>query len=557
MIFAHKQLLWLLLVFPPAMVAFFWWSWRKRQELLTQFIETRLLPGLLAGVSPTRRKIRWACLVLATVFIIIALARPQWGFTLQEVKQRGLDIVVAIDTSKSMLAEDIAPNRLQRAKLAALDLMQQAKSDRLGLVTFAGSAFLQCPLTFDDAAFRQSVEMLDVNTIPQGGTALADAIDTALTAFKEEDNFKTLVLFTDGEDQDSGALEAAQRAAKAGLRIYTIGIGSAEGELLRIKDNKGRTDYIRDDAGNVVKSRLNENLLREIAGATEGGFYLPLRGAKAIDALYTELAKLPKSEHQEKSVKQYTERYHWPLALSIALLAFEMLFPERKRESAVRRSSVGETTRASEAVALLLLLALPLGLKASPSSAMRDYKAGKFAHALKQYEELIEKNPADLRLQFNAGAAAYRATNYDAAVQHFSRALSATDLRLQQAAYFNLGNTQFRLGQNAKDLDAMQHAWEAAVKSFQAAVTLDKNDKDAAYNLELAKRGVEMIVQLREAVRMAKQAADENVRQRNYHRALEIMQSLDEQNPFAKPFQDFTKKLKDVDEIETPHQPQP
>ena len=128
--------------------------------------------------------------MLAVACLILALARPQWGFAWEEVKQRGLDIVVAIDTSKSMLAEDIAPNRLARAKLAALDLMQQAKSDRLGLVAFAGNAFLQCPLTIDDAAFRQSVEALDVNTIPQGGTAIAEAIETALTAFKEGDNHK-------------------------------------------------------------------------------------------------------------------------------------------------------------------------------------------------------------------------------------------------------------------------------------------------------------------------------------------------------------------------------
>lgn len=141
MSFANPHLLWLLLVFPPALITFFWWSWRKRQELAQQFIQARLLPGLISGVSPRRRKLRTAAIVLAVVCVILALARPQWGFTWEEVKQRGLDIVVAIDTSKSMLAEDIAPNRLARAKLAALDLMQQAKSDRLGLVAFAGSAF--------------------------------------------------------------------------------------------------------------------------------------------------------------------------------------------------------------------------------------------------------------------------------------------------------------------------------------------------------------------------------------------------------------------------------
>src|SRR5207244_138924 len=177
------------------------------------------------GISAARQKIAWAGLLLAVACLILALARPQWGFDWEETKQRGLDIVVAIDTSKSMLAEDIAPNRLARAKLAALDLMQQARSDRLGLVAFAGSAFLQCPLTVDDAAFRQSVEALDVNTIPQGGTAIAEAIETALTAFKEGDNYKTLVLITDGEDHDSGALEAAKKAADGGLKIFTIGIG--------------------------------------------------------------------------------------------------------------------------------------------------------------------------------------------------------------------------------------------------------------------------------------------------------------------------------------------
>ncbi len=335
---ANPQLLWLLLVFPPAMVAFFWWAGRKRQELMKSFIQARLLPGLISGVSPARRKIGQTCLVLAVVCAILALARPQWGFTWQEVKQRGVDVVVAIDTSKSMLAQDIAPNRLTRAKLAALDLMQVARSDRLGLVAFAGRAFLQCPLTIDDAAFRQSVEALDVNIIPQGGTALADAIDAALTAFKEGDNHKVLVLMTDGEDHDSGAVEAAKKAAAAGLRIYTIGIGTGEGELLRIRDAQGHDDYIRDEQGNVVKSHLNEGLLQEIA-TVGGGFYLRLSGGRTIDTLYeapTGLASLPKEEHQEKLVKQYHERFQWPLSAALLFLIIEVLLPERKRKPEAR-----------------------------------------------------------------------------------------------------------------------------------------------------------------------------------------------------------------------------
>jgi Ca-activated chloride channel family protein len=331
--FASSQVLWLLLVFPPALIFLFWWSCRKRQALMAQFIQARLLPGLLSGVSPLRQKFRFGCLAGAVVCLILALARPQWGFSWEEVKQRGLDIVVAVDTSKSMLAQDIAPNRLARAKLAALELMSQAKSDRLGLVAFAGDAFLQCPLTIDDTAFSQSVGALDVNTIPQGGTALAAAIETAMTAFKEGDNHKVLVLMTDGEDHDSGALEAAQKAAQAGLQIFTIGIGTAGGELLRVQDANGGGDYIRDDQGNVVKSHLNETLLQQIAGATDKGFYLPLRGATTIDTLFEKgLAPLPKSESNQTRVKRPLERFQWPLGLAMVLLVTEILFPERKRE---------------------------------------------------------------------------------------------------------------------------------------------------------------------------------------------------------------------------------
>ena len=324
--------MWLLLVIPPALALFFWWGERVRQKLLTKFVEARLLASLTVGLSPTRRKFRYALVTLAVAFLIVTIARPQYGYDKEEVRQSGLDIVVAVDTSKSMLATDIAPNRLARAKLAALELMQTAKADRLGLVAFAGDAFLECPLTIDDTAFQQSVQTLDVNAIPQGGTAIAAAINTALTALKETDHYKALVLMTDGEDNDSeaGALEAAQDAAKAGLKIFTIGIGSAEGTLVTIAGAGGNTDYIRDEKGQVVKTKLNEALLQQIASTT-GGFYLPLRGANTMGTLYERgLAPLPKSEGVEKLVRRYHEQFHWPLAIAMLLLLAEMFFPERR-----------------------------------------------------------------------------------------------------------------------------------------------------------------------------------------------------------------------------------
>jgi Ca-activated chloride channel family protein len=434
--------------------------------------------------------------VLAVVCLILALARPQWGFDWEEMKQRGLDIVVAIDTSKSMLAEDIAPNRLARAKLAALELMQRARSDRLGLVAFAGSAFLQCPLTIDDAAFRQSVDALNVNIIPQGGTAIAEAIETALTAFKEEDNYKVLVLFTDGEDHDSGALEAAEKAAKAGMRIFTIGIGTAEGELLRIKDAQGGSDYIRDEQGNVVKSHLNELLLQKIAGATEGGFYLPLRGAKAIDTLYDQgLAKLPKSQHQEKLVRRYHEQYHWFLAVAIVLLLVEMLFPERKREPNAKAVALAPAAIREAVTLLLLLLLSPTALRGSPASALREYDAGKYEQALKEYEQLLKRKSDDPRLHFNAGASAYQNKQFEEAAKQFNATLASPDLKLQGAAYYNEGNALYKLGEQNLDSKKRTEAWEKALADYQSTAKLNPQDADAKFNYEFVKRKLEELKQ--------------------------------------------------------------
>jgi Ca-activated chloride channel homolog len=498
--FANPHILWFLLVIPPAMIAFFLWSSRVRQRLMMQFIQARLLPGLTVGISPTRQKIRLTCLVVAVVCFIFALARPQLGFDWEEVKQRGLDVIVAIDTSKSMLAEDIAPNRLKRAKLAALDLMQQAKSDRLALIAFAGGAFLQCPLTIDDSAFRQSVDTLDVNVIPQGGTAIAEAIDTATASFREGDNHKALVLFTDGEDQDSGAVEAAKRAGEAGIHIYTIGIGSTEGELLRITDAKGRTDYVRDDQGNVVKSHLNESLLREIAGATPGGFYLPLRGAKTMETLYEKgIGTLPKSETSEKLVRRYHERYHWPLAAGMLFLLIEILFPERKRERTRATASASAKAGLREAVAVLALLVAASSAWGSPAGALREYKDGKYDNALKDYQKALEKKKDDPRLHFNAGAAAYKSKNFEEAAKQFDESLNSPDLKMLQQSYYNRGNARYYLGESNPDPSKKTETWEEAVKDFDSAMKLSKQldtpDADAKFNYEFVKKKLEELKQ--------------------------------------------------------------
>lgn len=552
--FEHPHLLWLLLLAVPALTVFFWWAWRTKRRLISRFVQSRLLANLTVGVSARRQKARMVLLVISIALLIVVLARPQWGFSWEEAKQRGLDIVVAIDTSRSMLAEDVTPNRLTRARLAALDLKKLARTDRVGLVAFAGTAFLQCPLSFDEEAFRQSLNALDVNIIPQGGSVLAEAIQTAQAAFKEKnDNHKILVLFTDGEDHDGTAVDAAKAAAKEGMRIFTIGVGTANGELLRITDGKGRSDFIRDAQGNVVKSRLDEKLLRQVAEAVDG-FYMLLSGANTIELLYERgLAPLPKTELSSRRIKRFHERYQWLLGLTIVLLLLEMFLPERKR---VQRSEamLAATTNAElrKAVALLLLLlAIPALAGQSPSQALKRYQAGDYTLARLDYEQLLQRKPNDLRLHFNVGAAAYQAQDFELALAHFTAVLTTQDLSLQQRAYYNRGNALFRLGEDVSDSDRKQELWKEAISSFQSALKLNPQDADAQCNLAVVKQRLERFLWELEQ----QKAANEAVTRRQYQRAHDIM--LEQLKTASRKEQasdkaQYVKRLEDIIQIDTP-----
>lgn len=490
---AAPQLLWMLPAIVVPLIFFYWWAWRKRQQLITQFISARLLGHLKIGVSPTRQKARMALLVLAVIFLILALARPQWGVTREEGRQRGLDILVAIDTSNSMLAEDVSPNRLARAKLAALDLARKAQSDRLGLIAFSGAAFLECPLTLDDAAFASSVQALDTKTISEGGTAIAEAIEEARKAFKDEpENCKVLVLFTDGEDHEQDPVAAAQAAAKEGMVIFTVGIGTAEGEFLRVKDELGRVSNILDEDGKPVKSHLDEDLLQQIALATTRGSYLRLTGAGTMDILYDRgIEPLPKTDRATKSFQNFHERYHWPLAIAMLLLLCEMFLPDRKRKRASRQAQAASPVAAAETVAVLVFLMLPWAASGSPSSALREYNSGRYEESFKDYDNLLRGNNNDPRLKFNAGAAAYQNRQLDDAVRLFKDALGSQDLNLQHRAYYNLGNALYRRGQDLPDLKKKQESWESAITQYESALKLNPQDADAKYNLEFVKQQLE------------------------------------------------------------------
>ncbi len=495
MTFANPQILWLMPAALPLLVWFLWVTWRRKQRLVAQFVQSRLLAQLTVGVSRGRQKLRLALLVFAVGGLWLALAGPRWGFDWEEARQRGLDVVIAVDTSRSMLAQDMAPDRLTRAKLAALDLLRLLATDRLGLVAFAGTAFLQCPLTLDDGAFRQSVDLLQVGVIPQGGTALTEAMRVARSAFKDElENEKVLVLFSDGEDHDSGALAAAEEAARAGLRIYTVGVGTEGGELLRQRDEQtGQWEFIKDEEGNAVKSRLNEGLLQQIATAGRG-FYVPLRGAGAVEALYRDgLATLKKSETASRFVKRFHERYYWPLGLAVVLLVLELFVPDQRRVERTEGMRAAGNSGWQRAVAVVAALVWGGGVGAWADTALEKYSNRQYEAAWQEYAARHEKNPRDGRLAYNAGAAAYRAGRFDQAVKHWEAALATPQvpLPLQQRAYYNLGNALFRVGEQAADAGERAAAWEQAIKRYESALELQGEDADAKFNRDLVRKRLE------------------------------------------------------------------
>ena len=312
----------------PALVVFLLRAHRRRRQALAAFVAAALLPAVAPDLDQRRRTIRGALLVAATACVVVALAGPMWGFRWQEVHREGIDLIVALDTSRSMLATDVKPNRLTRAKLAVQDLLAALHGDRIGLVAFAGGAFVQCPLTLDYGAFAQSLEAMEVGIIPRGGTSLTAAIDAGLAAFEgRQGKHQALVLITDGEDHEGKVKEAAKRAAERGVKLYTVGIGTAEGEL--IPEESG--GFVKDRRGQVVKSRLDEETLQQVAVDT-GGVYLRAAGASLdLAQLYRDyIDTMEKRELASTLERRFEHRFQIPLAIALALLVAEPLVGERR-----------------------------------------------------------------------------------------------------------------------------------------------------------------------------------------------------------------------------------
>ncbi len=315
------------------LIGFFIWAVKYKMKLMSKFGNLEILAKLTRNYSTGRRNLKMTLLVFSYMFLVLALANPQIGTKLEEVKREGIDLIVALDVSQSMLAEDISPNRLEKAKHEIGKLIDLLQGDRIGIVAFAGMAHVQCPLTLDYSAAKLFLDMMEIGIIPQPGTAVGKAIEAAKKAFNtEERKYKVLILITDGEDHESDPIDAAKEAEKEGIIIYTVGIGSPQGVPIPQYNRSGiQTGFKKDRAGNVVTTKLDVLTLQKIAYQTGGKYYLASSGEAELDEIYEEVSQLEKKELVSKQFSQYEDRFQVFLAIGLLLLLIEIFIPERKR----------------------------------------------------------------------------------------------------------------------------------------------------------------------------------------------------------------------------------
>jgi len=328
--FGNPEYYWLLLCIPLC-IGFFIWAYQHKQAALLRFASLSLIKKLSPETGLNRQVLKWIMFLAFLSFVIAALVRPQFGVKEQKMERTGVDVIIALDISQSMLAEDIAPNRIDRAKHEINKFIDLLKGDRVGLIIFAGESFVQCPLTLDYGAAKMFLDVVKTSWIQLQGTTLADAIQQSIKAFRTKSKkHKVLVLISDGEDHEGEAIAAAREADKEGVKIYTIGIGSENGVPIPLKKRGGNIIYKKDKSGNLVMTRLDPLILEKISREGNGA-YFHAGSNLDLSVIYNEIAKMEKKDLGMNRLALYEERYQIFLCVALFFLILEFVIPERVR----------------------------------------------------------------------------------------------------------------------------------------------------------------------------------------------------------------------------------
>ena len=469
--------LWLLVLIPIlALIRFI--SYRNQKKRLRKFGEPALLKELMPDVSRFRPSVKFWILQGALALLVLMLARPQMGTKISQEKRVGIETIICMDISNSMLAEDIVPSRLDRSKMMIENLVDHFTNDKIGLIVFAGDAFVQLPITSDYVSAKMFLSSIDPSMIATQGTDIGRAIDMATHSFTPEEGIgRAIIVITDGENHEGGAVEAASAAKDAGMRVYVLGVGSSKGSPIPIP---GTDDYMKDNTGNTVMSALNEQMCKELAQAGGGAYIHVENNSAAQDQLDNELDKLSKKETTATLYSEFDEQFQAFGLLALLLLVLEICVLDRRNPLLKNISLFGKKKRAAAMLCLLLVAA-------SASAQMTDrqyirqgnkqFRSGDYANAEVSYRKAIEKNAKNAQAAFNLGNALMAQKKDSAAVEQFEGAarLETNPLRKAQA-YHNMGV-----------ICQTHKMYGEAIEAYKNALRLNPKDDETRYNLVLCK----------------------------------------------------------------------
>ena len=465
--------LWLLVLIPVlALVRFV--TYRNQKKRLRQFGDLKLLKDLMPDVSHFRPRVKFWLLLAALALLVVMLARPQMGTKISQEKRTGIETIIALDISNSMRAEDIIPSRLDRSKMMIENLVDHFTNDKIGLIVFAGDAFVQLPITSDFVSAKMFLSSIDPSMMATQGTDIAAAINMAVNSFTQEEGIgKAIIVITDGEDHEGGAMEAAEAARKKGMSVYVLGVGSTQGAPIPIP---GTGDYMKDNTGNTVMSALNEEMCRQVAQAG-GGVYIHVENNSAAQQqLDNELDKLSKKETSTTVYSDFDEQFQAFGILALLLLILEICIFDR-RNPLLRNLSL---FKRKVAAVLLLLVAMSVSAQTDRQyirQGNKQFNAGDYPNAEVSYRKAVEKNPKNPQAAYNLGNALLAQKKDSAAIEQFQNAskLETNPLRKYQS-FHNIG------------VICQSHKmYGEAIEAYKNALRLNPADDETRYNLILCK----------------------------------------------------------------------
>ena len=464
-----------LLVLIPILALIRFVSYRNQRKRLRKFGDPQLLKELMPDVSRFRPSVKFWLLLGALALLIVMLARPQMGTKISHEKRVGIETIIAMDISNSMLAEDVVPSRLDRSKMMVENLVDHFSNDKIGLIVFAGDAFVQLPITSDYVSAKMFLSSIDPSMMATQGTDIARAIEMATHSFTQEEGIgKAIIVITDGENHEGGAVEAAEAAKDLGMRVYVLGVGSANGAPIPIT---GTGDYMKDRTGNTVMSALNEEMCKQVAQAGGGAYIHVENNSAAQQQLDNELDKLAKKETSTAVYSEFDEQFQAVGILAILLLILEICILDRRNPLLKRVTLFGR----KKAVAILLLMMAMSASAQTDRQYIRQgnklFRSGDYPNAEVAYRKAIEKNPKNPQAVYNLGNALMAQKKDSAAVEQFENATKLETNPLRKAkAFHNMG------------VVCQSHKmYGEAIEAYKNALRLNPNDDETRYNLVLCK----------------------------------------------------------------------